>query len=137
MQEAVGQYTKQMEECQGRLLNLTLPVEKKAMKCAVDCYNRGDHIAVHECVQQCQQPVQDIAKSVRMEFETLQSSVQSCQQSVERRLQPRLEAARTGMAEQGKIEHEFEQGILRCIKEVEPLIQPMEVRVSKMLRSAA
>eukprot|EP00403_Amphidinium_massartii_P037107 CAMPEP_0178448508 /NCGR_PEP_ID=MMETSP0689_2-20121128/42028_1 /TAXON_ID=160604 /ORGANISM="Amphidinium massartii, Strain CS-259" /LENGTH=128 /DNA_ID=CAMNT_0020073711 /DNA_START=48 /DNA_END=430 /DNA_ORIENTATION=- len=128
MQEAAEKFTKQVEETQGRLLSLTLPVERKAMKCALDCYNKTDYKAVHDCVQQCQQPVQEVGKTVGTELESLQSSVQACQQSYQKRLQPRFEAARMDMTEQKKIEQEFEQGLLRCIKEAEPLIQPMEAR---------
>lgn len=113
----------------------TLPLEKKNAQAVLNCYNSSsDYNAVHQCVETCHRNVQQVAKRVTSEFEALQSSVQACQQSCVKKIEPRFASAQGNPDQEGALKKEFEQCALRCIKEAEPLLKPMEQRINSTLK---
>merc|ERR1712183_230703 len=107
----------------------TLPLEKKMAQCALDCYQSGDYESIHRCVNNCQQSLQQVAKRIQGELNGMQSSVQACQQSVVKRLEPRMQGASSDPEAQKAITREYEQSVIRCVKEAEPTLPDIERRI--------
>merc|ERR1719373_394651 len=135
-EKVAQELSKKVEDLQGRVQTQMLPVEKKVAQCVLDCYNQrgGDYNSIHGCVEGCQQTLHQTAKKVKGEMDSLQSSVQACQQAVIKRLEPRAQDARQDPEAQKAIQHDFEQGMVQCVKETEPLLPGIEERIIGYLK---
>ncbi|CAE7019548.1 unnamed protein product [Symbiodinium sp. KB8] len=125
-----------IQDMQKRVELLMLPAEKKMAQCQLKCFNDMSNAdIVHRCAQGCQSQMQSVVTQVQGEFQGLIARLKTCEESVKQKLAPQMERAE-GAVDREKVQRDFEEGLQKCVKPLQPMVHEVEGRVKAIISQA-
>ncbi|PHJ24342.1 you2 family c2c2 zinc finger protein [Cystoisospora suis] len=130
LEEGARQFQQKFEDMIESFTKKTLPLQKQALQCCVQCFDthKDDHKRIGECMAQCHRPSEAVSRSVQREIEVLQSKLESCQKTCYNRFsQP------DKTTDQKVFDMEREKCFAQCFTEVEPYLKEVKERVHRRI----